>query len=612
MGEHFTLAVEPDQVHACARRLGELADTVGGHGRGVQAAPEDWRSGWRSSSSTAIAEQTVALAEQLGSFETRLASAADALQGYGRTLDTALHDDLPDLNRRWRDAQVAYDDALTSARRNRDVAADNLAADLVGPARRSVLAELDQGLLSSNSTATGELNAVRERLEEEFDDLRAHLRQRSRLLANSLAAELAVPVTAAEVAAYRASQSSGWSRFLSGFFGADAASAVAARARAQTGGPLGDLHDQLNNPPRDYAEVTALLERARGLDLPPQQYAATLESYCRYRAASLAGIDLDEWDPSLGADHNQEIIEAVYRYYGDLYLQNPDLQWAGMANMIGPSFAAGFFDLSLFRRLSGSLSDLPPGVGSAVPDGVEKLSELTEEDLRYFETAFLSMQQEIFFDQGAMHQAYVDGGLEAIDELGAAGLVPPDVVDAWGDLDSGRPEQVTAANELFLYREQFDIIDDDYQRMFEHSPTGPAMTWMMTFIGAPSIPGAQGYPDVFPLTVQTETPGPDRIGTPRSIFGHEIPHVSVDNPAQGTVTVATPFPDGNIARFDDRWALIANDTLPAFQQLLADDPERARELIAADVGDRIDDYRLQHRIDDIIEQLGDWDVDLDQ
>ena len=34
----------------------------------------------------------------------------------------------------------------------------------------------------------------------------------------------------------------------------------------------------------------------------------------------MAGIDLDHWDPSKGADVNRATIEAVYRYYGDVYL----------------------------------------------------------------------------------------------------------------------------------------------------------------------------------------------------------------------------------------------------------------------------------------------------
>ena len=69
-------------------------------------------------------------------------------------------------------------------------------------------------------------------------------------------------------------------------------------------------------------------------------------------AADRAGIDLEGWDPSAGAFANEDTIVAVYEYYGQLFLDHPELQWAGMANMIGPSFAAGFFDLDAMGDLA--------------------------------------------------------------------------------------------------------------------------------------------------------------------------------------------------------------------------------------------------------------------
>ncbi len=375
---------------------------------------------------------------------------------------------------------------------------------------------------------------------------------------------------------------------------------------------MDDLAAQLREPPDDYAEIQALLDRARELGVPPEQYAPTLSEYWRHRAAEEAGIDLSTWDPSLGADANRATIIKVYEYYARLYVDDPDLQWAGMANMIGPSFAAGFFDLAQFRRLGESVGDLPAPLRDALPPGVDQLADLSAEELRYFETTFLGMQQQIFFDQGSMHQAYVDGGIAAIEEMHAAGLVDDSILQGWRDVESGIPSRVAEGNEVFLRREQEDIIDDEYREMYDRSPTGPAMTWAMTLIGAPSIPHARGYPDVFPVTVEFETPGPENVGTPRSIFGQEIPSVSLDNPTQGHVEIETPFPDGNIAHFDDRWALIEEDTLPRFQELLANDPDRARDLIGSSVEDRIGDYRTTERIDDIVEQMLDWDVDVDQ
>lgn len=78
-------------------------------------------------------------------------------------------------------------------------------------------------------------------------------------------------------------------------------------------------------------------------------YGPFLDNYWAYEALEQAGIDPDSWDPAKGTGPNAENIEAVYNYYGQLFLNNPDFQWAGMANMIGPSFAGGFHDLKMLR-----------------------------------------------------------------------------------------------------------------------------------------------------------------------------------------------------------------------------------------------------------------------
>lgn len=150
-------------------------------------------------------------------------------------------------------------------------------------------------------------------------------------------------------------------------------------------------------------ELGALLDRARDLGLDPQDYAGLLQTYYVTKAADKAGIDLQEWDPSKGADALQGTIENVYTYYGQLFLNNPELQWAGMANMIGPSFAGGFMDLDQIGQLAGSvsgfLSSLPMGFGQRLPsplDGVVGLSKLSADDIaneaRFYESTLLGMQ----------------------------------------------------------------------------------------------------------------------------------------------------------------------------------------------------------------------------
>ena len=65
------------------------------------------------------------------------------------------------------------------------------------------------------------------------------------------------------------------------------------------------------------------------------------------RALDSAGIERGSWRPGRGVEENRRTIEAVYGYYGRLFLDRPYLQWAGLAGMIGPAFYAGFRDLGL-------------------------------------------------------------------------------------------------------------------------------------------------------------------------------------------------------------------------------------------------------------------------
>jgi len=350
----------------------------------------------------------------------------------------------------------------------------------------------------------------------------------------------------------------------------------------------------------DPAQLKVRLDLLRGLGVPPAQYRNLLQMYWVSVAADKAGIDLAQWDPSRGAHDLSSIIEAVYTYYGKLFLDHPYMQWAGMANMIGPSFAAGFFDLNLFRRIADALDK--PGV----PFDMDKLAHASEEELRFFETTFLSMQKNIFYDQAMMHEAYLGGGLDAIQELREAGLIDRGTESAWSQIDEGRNtgnrSLIEAGNTALLRREQQNIIDRDYQAMYDRPYTGPAFTYLMTAVGEPSIPGAQSFADYKPLWLTQETPGPENV-----------PFFGWDNPFQGEVKVRTPLPDGNIAHFDDRWDYITNDTLPAYQELLREDPDRARAIIGSDVGERIDDYRIYHRLDSILwHYTTDWGVDFDQ
>jgi hypothetical protein len=281
------------------------------------------------------------------------------------------------------------------------------------------------------------------------------------------------------------------------------------------------------------------------------------------RAFDSAGISRKSWRPGRGVEENRRTVEAVNGYYGQLFLEHPYLEWAGLAGMIGPAFYVGFSDLGL----------LPDAVRTVVIAVLgrtsRRLARRAGGDLGFYETTFLTMQKKIFEDQAGMHEAYLAGGLAQIEEFYRARIIDAATIEAWRQIDAGRRGADTAAvadgNRSLLFREQHDIIDRFYVRMFGHRrPLGQAFTYLLTLAGTPSIPGAHSYPEQYPLRVDARLP---RIA----------------------VSARTPLADGNIAAFTDRWKLIDTDTLPAYLAFLRDYPDQARAVLATPVaaGDRV-------------------------
>ena len=373
--------------------------------------------------------------------------------------------------------------------------------------------------------------------------------------------------------------------------------------------PLVNAGGELNggiNPrlPLDLATLQKMLDGARAAGVDPRRYAALLQQYWLVKAADDAGIDLSKWDPAAGVDGNADTILKVYRLYGRFFLEHPELQWAGMANMIGPSFAAGFTDLDSMkdfaRELADKINSLPPAARQALPLELReraKLGSLSASELQFFESKFLAMQKHIFIDQGSMHEAYLTGGQAAIAEMRAAGLIDDNAQNAWRKIASGDPAQIQDGNAALLNREQNQIIDKQYNDMYQRNPPiGRIMTYAMTAAGAASIPGTKTPGQYSPLTVDATVPLPGPVP-----FTYE----------KVKVHVTTPLPDFNIAEKGARWDYISHDTLPAYQRLLREHPEQARAIIASPVEDRLAQQRLARRWPQLAQHmLEDWDVDV--
>jgi hypothetical protein len=273
--------------------------------------------------------------------------------------------------------------------------------------------------------------------------------------------------------------------------------------------------------------------------------------------------------------------------------------------MVGPSFAGGFMDLDAMgdfaRELADKINSLPGPVRDLLPPELRDLAEigsnLSASELQWFEQKFLAMQKHIFIDQGSMHEAYLNGGLLAIDEMKAAGLIDRETQLAWRDIASGDPGLVEHGNAQLLYREQNQIVNNQYNDMRQHDgPVGAAVTYGMTVAGSASIPGTRTPGEYSPLSVSGSVSLPSPVPFVRENVG---------------VQVSTPLPDFNIADRDARWDYISHDTLPAYQQLLRDHPDEVRAIVASSLTDRIAAQRLAQRWPELAHDLlSNWDVDV--
>lgn len=347
----------------------------------------------------------------------------------------------------------------------------------------------------------------------------------------------------------------------------------------------------------------ALVASQREAGAEPATYASLLQRLYVTRAAETTGIDLATWDTGAGADAVLGQVTGSYEYYASLYLQDPDFAWAGMAALVGPDFAAGFLDLGSFRD---HVEQVTPFVPPQYRQLTEQLAGLSDAEIAFYESTFLTMQKDIFFDASTMHEAYLESGLDGIDELYAAGLLGASAVDpadvpevedkalrAWRGIDAGirtgDQSLVDEGNALLLHREQHDTIQHRYDDMRGHPVTGEAFTRILGLVGDASVP-------------DTRTLGQYEGGETASFdYVPNLPGV------QGHIETWY-VPSQNIADFEVRWDYIENDTLPAWQELANGDPARARELVGASVPERIADRRLDSRWPELLDDLHDSEL----
>ncbi|SEQ43201.1 hypothetical protein SAMN05216188_10318 [Lentzea xinjiangensis] len=287
----------------------------------------------------------------------------------------------------------------------------------------------------------------------------------------------------------------------------------------------GGVHPDL---PYDRASLEQALTAYRAQGVAPARFKALLWQYWIVRAAEDAGVRLADWDPQRGAEHNRPVIFAVYDFYAKLYLEHPGtLRWMGFANIGAPAFAAGMLDLG------------------------------TVPELRWFSSMLMSMQKHIFMDLGAMHAAYLHGGIAAVQEMRDAGIIDAETTAAWA-------EPARAVLE-FSSREQNLVIAEQFDRMRSRLlPPGEVITYAITVAGPMPVPGGR-------------------------------------TPAQYRPLFGGPLPAFNYADREARWDFLSNDTVPAYERLSA---EAVHEIVRRPFADRVAEYRARARLLDLVLPFG--------
>ncbi|WP_424322992.1 hypothetical protein [Gordonia sp. (in: high G+C Gram-positive bacteria)] len=312
--------------------------------------------------------------------------------------------------------------------------------------------------------------------------------------------------------------------------------------------------------PTDPKVLKGLVEEARERGVAPTSYQALLLQYRLADTTAAAGIDLKSWNPRAGVSANRVNLERSYTFYKNLQLSHRELQWAGMAGLVGADFGGGLLDFELatnvydFARLAPvahaivaeTNRSLGPVFVDKLPEGLRALArvgaKITAADLRHVQGAILVMQKNIFSDLMPMHRAYVTEGLPALREMRDAGLFPDEIMNAWENIATKTPDGIAAGNARLLMREQGEIINKQWDAVRAYrGDVGMAMTYASTLAGSPSVAGVPPLRSYKPLQLN---------GT--AVDGRKV-------------TITVPLPSWNWSVFDERWDYITTELLPKYR-----------------------------------------------
>lgn len=317
--------------------------------------------------------------------------------------------------------------------------------------------------------------------------------------------------------------------------------------------------------PTDLGQLQILITAARTSGVDPQRYAALLFQYRLVQATSTAGIDLAAWDPAKGFHATRANMIKSYRLYEDLQINHRELQWSGMAGLVGADFGGGTADVVLAgdiysiqglqplaaQIIKATTDVMGPGFIGIFPKGLQTLAysadAITPTDLQWFSRQILVMQKAFFSDLMPLHMAYVRDGIGGVEEFRRAGIIDDDVLGAWRNIASGNADRIATGNATLLRREQYDVVGwqfDNVRNYRKADGVGAALTYAMTLAGSPSIAGVPAL---------------------RNFISFDYTQRLADG---RTLTVKTPIADWDWSKFDLRWKYVTTELLPRYRNMV--------------------------------------------
>lgn len=183
--KHFTLDIDPEGLRSVATKLATLKNHIETKAATVKGTPGDIGDSWTGEAATSVKHEMTGLGNVMDTYGDRLQPAIEKLRSLARDYDDAL-DRLPELNRKWEQAETDYQNALDANQAKVDRTRAHWREQ--GMTINTTLNhELDEMRTNGASAASDAKRQTQHNLEIDFGYLRQYLAQQTRGLSTTLA-----------------------------------------------------------------------------------------------------------------------------------------------------------------------------------------------------------------------------------------------------------------------------------------------------------------------------------------------------------------------------------------------------------------------------------------